>query len=353
MLFSKKLVKVIVGAILVVALSIGTVIYRLTHFNPPMPSDPVVSTVLVSAKNWQPLIKATGTLTAHQGIMMKSEAEGRVEHLHFQSGQDVRVGQILLELENDIQKANLAAAKVQLTLSQLKFKRIDTLFKKHIVTRADLDQAEADKQANQAAVKKTQAELAQTIIKAPFDGRLGISNVNIGEYVEKAKNIINLMNIDTLYVDFSVPEVYLNQLQKGQTVELRSTSYPDKVFYGEILVIETAIDATTRNLAVRALMLNHEHLLLPGNFVEVNVLTGKPKSVLTIPQTAIVYSTQGNYVFIVEQHHAKKALISLGEQMGQSIVITSGLKVGDEIVSAGTNKIHPGSPLKTIAEQQV
>ena len=316
------------------------------RLNPSLPHpNPIqkVEITPVKTQTWQQTLKSTGTLKAVQGVVLKTEVEGRIKTINFESGSQVQAGAVLVELENDSEKADVDSAQAQLSLSQLNYKRESDLIKTHTVTGQDYDQSVTTLEADQAALEKAEATYNQTVIKAPFAGRLGIIDLQPGDYVDQGQVIVNLANINSLNVDFSIPEVYMSDLAVGSSVELKSSSYPKLKFYGKVTATETMTDPDTRSIQVRATFDNSKHLLLPGNFVEVKLFAGNKKQVLTVPQTALQYSEKGNYVYKVVNGVAIKTPVREGGQLKQVIIISSGLKAGDKVVSAGVNKIHNGS----------
>jgi membrane fusion protein, multidrug efflux system len=289
---------------------------------------------------WQSEIQATGSLAAVQGIMVKPEIEGRVTQIFFKSGDYVKAGAPLIETNPDILKAQLSYAKAQYVLSQGDYHRAIALYQRHVLSQADLEKSKAALDSNKANFDKAQSQLNQTLIRAPFAGKLGLRLVNVGDYVSPGQNIVNLQAMDTLRIDFSVPETFFNQLAIGEHVNVHTTAYPNQTFTGTVYAFESAVDPNTRTLSVRAYIPNPQEKLLPGNFVDITLFSGKKTPTVTIPQIAVVTSAEGNYVYKIVNNKAVQTNVSLGERRGDIIAVLQGLNSGDEVITAGQIKIH-------------
>ncbi len=313
----------------------------------------VVSIAKVKEMNWQPSTKATGSLAAFNGIMVKSETSGRVTKIYFKSGEFVQKGEPLIQIYPDIIKAELQKAQAQLKLSQLDYQRSLKLYEKRFVSTADLDKARTGVSSNEAQTAQLQAELNQALIKAPFSGQLGLRQVSVGDFLTPGSEIVNLEQLDPIRVDFSIPEIYLSQLKVGQTVSVISRAYPNDKFVGKIYAVNSVIDPGSRSLDTRASISNSEYKLLPGAFVEVNVLFGSAEQVLVVPQTAIVYSPNKNYVYKVVSNKAVETPVKLGKKLPNNLlIITSGLKANDQVVSGGQIKIQNGASVMSPQEAE-
>jgi membrane fusion protein (multidrug efflux system) len=200
----------------------------------------------------------------------------------------------------------------------------------------------------QAEVAQYKAELKKRIILAPFSGNLGIFKVNIGDYIGIGQDIVSLNSLNPIGVDFSIPELYLSKISVGQEVLLKSDSYPNENFEGKVIACESKIDQSTRTLKIRASVINKRNELLPGGFVKVVLRIGRQLKIITIPQIAVIYSVNGDYVYRVVGNKAQKTKIVLAGNYDEQDVVTSGLKVGDKIVVAGQLKIHNGSLISVV-----
>ena len=290
-------------------------------------------------------VSGTGTLISIPGIVVKPEISGRVTKIYFKSGEVVATGTPLFEINSDLIKAQLAGAQAKAQLAHVQFERFSKLHKTNDISKAEYDKSQADYNAAQAKVENMQAKLRQANIVAPFTGKLGLSKINIGDYVEAGQSIVNLESLDPLRVDFSIPETYLSKVKVGQTVILHTDAYPKEKFIGKVEAIESRIDQNNRTLNVRAVIPNKDHKLLPGTFVETILQFAVEKQVIMLPQTAIVYTPEGSYVFKIVDNKAEKVFVTLGDRGSNNIVIKSGIKAGDVIVTAGQLKTHEGAPV--------
>jgi membrane fusion protein, multidrug efflux system len=312
----------------------------------------VVSAIKVTQKPWQQTISATGTLSASKGITVKAEAQGRLKKIFFQSGQMIKKGEPLVEINPDILKAQLEQTQAQLHLSQLDYNRNLKLYKQHFVSKADLDKSKASLDGYKAQIQEFLAKLDQTLIRAPFTGKLGLKQVSIGDYLNLGQAIVDLQALDPIRVDFSVPQTYLTKLNLGDKIAIQSEAIDGK-FTGSVYAFNSIVDQSTRMLNLRANVPNKENKLVPGTFVEVTLFLGQPQNVIIAPQTAIVYDPDGNYVYKLENHKAVKANVILGQKLpNNEIIIQSGLQDGDNIISGGQTKLHDGSPVMTTAESK-
>ena len=305
----------------------------------------VVLIAPVKLESWQSAITATGTLAGNQSVTIKPEISGRVTAVYFHSGEDVKAGTPLLQLNADILQAQYTQSAAQAKLSEANYQRSVLLFQKKVISKADLDNGLAKFESDKASAEKAKAELNQALIRAPFDGRLGLRMVNLGDYVSSGQTIVDLVSINPLRVDFRVPEIYLNQIKSGQTVEIYSRSYSDVTFTGKVYAIDAEIDASTRTLGVRAVVDNKQGKLLPGAFVDVKLMTGSPQKLITIPQTALSYESEKVFVYKVVNGKAVKTIITTGERRGDDIAVLTGLKADDSIVAAGQLKVSDGQPV--------
>jgi membrane fusion protein, multidrug efflux system len=312
----------------------------------------IVSVIKVQEQGWQEQVHSTGTLTADQGIMVKAEVPGRVTRVYFKSGQLVKQGDPLVELDQSILRAQLQNFQAQLRLNELQYKRYSDLYKKHFVSTSEYDTAAANLQSTQAQVAQVQAQLNQMLIKAPFSGKLGLAQVDLGDYVSAGQIIVNLQDTNPMRVDFSVPEVYLSKVAVGNTVLVHSNSSPGQTFKGNVYAFEASIDPNTRTLAMRASVPNTDNKLIPGSFVDVTLLLGQAAKLLSLPQTALISSLEGDYVYRAINGRAVKTPVVVQKRSSQQAIISSGLTVGDTVITDGQLKIpFDGAPIMTLPTQ--
>lgn len=316
---------------------------RAKHMAMPPPS---VEVAKATSTNWQDEILATGTISAMNGITLKPEVAGRVTRIDFTSGSLVEKGQPLIQIYPDILAAQLAANEANLALAEVEYRRSAELYAKNVASKQTLDEQTAKLKSAQASVAATEAELAQHNITAPFSGRIGLKQIDIGDYVNVGESLVSLEEIDPLRIQFSIPDKYINQVKTGNTINIDVSSSPDKIYKGYVYALDASVDPQTRLFSIWGKIPNPDNSLVPGTYVTVSLLVGEPKPVLVIPQTAVVYSSQGEYVYKIEKNIAKKTQVSTGSRQRHLIVITDGLKPGDVVVTAGQVKLFDNVPIK-------
>lgn len=365
----KRLILAIIFLVVVVGGLIGFNLFRskmIKDFfaNMQQPAQ-TVSTVTVEPGVWQPGVEAIGTASALNGVDLTVQLDGVVQKINFKANQDVKQGDILLQMEDSIQRADLAAAEAEAVLAQQNLKRADTLRTRGVGAVSNVDTTASAANAAVALVEKMRATLAQKSVKAPFSGVIGIPKVDIGQYLTPGTVIATLQNIDIMRIDFTVPEQLLATIKLGQTVKVGSNA-DTLVFTGKIVGIDPKIDPTTRLVSVRAEVDNPDHKLTPGQFVQVRVELPEESNVIALPQTSIVSSLYGDYVYVVrpeqkqesakaseaakvqegQKQVAQQVFIKLGRRSAGNVEVTSGLKPGDIIITAGQNRLSSGVPVK-------
>ena len=344
-----------------------------------MPVAPVtVSTVTVETIEWTPGIEAIGTVTAARGVDLAVEAAGVVKEIHFRSNQRVTKGDLLVQLDDAVQRADLEAAKTQAALDQQRLDRALELQKRRVGSDVAVDEAQAAASASKSQVAKLQAQLDQRRLTAPFSGTIGIPRIDVGQYLTPSQVVATLQDLDTMRADFSVPEQRLSLLEMGQPVRFGVTA-GDMPFTGSIIGIDPKVDPATRLVAVRAEIANPQGLLSPGQYVQVRVELPVEEDVIAVPQTALVSSLYGDYVYVVrpkedaasaasggqapeqkaeqeepaaaETAGAEKApvlavrqiFVKPGRRNQGRVEVTEGVKAGDEVVTAGQNRLPNGA----------
>lgn len=310
-----------------------------------------VEATVAELEPWTPLIEAVGTLRAVRGVEVSTEAAGVIESVDFESGDTVEQGQVLVQFSADADRAQLEAARVAAELAQVAHRRAKEQFAVQAISRAALDEAAAELRSARAAVEEQQALLARKTIRAPFAGRLGIRQVNVGEYINPGEPIVTLQALDPIYVDFMLPQQQLARIAVGQPVAVATNVYPGREFEGEINAIAPLVDPATRNIAVQGTLGNPEAALLPGMFATLTVVTGEERPRLTLPQTAITFNPYGSTVFVLEPadgpdaangpvYVARQRFVETGERRGNRIAIESGVKPGELVVTEGQIKLR-------------
>lgn len=310
----------------------------------PASMPTIVSLAPAESMQWQPIANSVGTLSAYSGAMISAEAPGRVTKIYAHSGDSVKKGTPLIQIFPNVLQAQLKQSEASLKLTKLTYQRNVILAKKGFVSKQALDISHTNLLTAEATLNQVKAQLKQHILKAPFAGKLGIINANVGQYLNIGAPITTIEQYNPLRIDFAIPSRYQRNVSVGTSVTLTSPYFSGDNFNGTITALSSAIDPQTRMLGIRAKVPNNNHLLMPGDFLEVTAVLGKLRSVTVVPQTAIVYSAEHPYVYTVTQMKAQKIVVGLGERLDNNlIIITAGLKPGDTVVTGGQMKLHEGS----------
>jgi membrane fusion protein, multidrug efflux system len=326
-----------------------------SHFEPPAAT---VSSVIVKLENWQPVLQSVGDFVAIQGVEINAQVSGIVSSISFESGQFVKQGTPLLVISDSVDQATLKDNEANLILQRQNLTRQAGLKKSGWAISSDLDVARANLKSALAMLQKTQATIEQKHIVAPFDGQLGIRQVSLGDYITPGQtNIVSLQSLDPLYLQFYLPEQNLSTLFVGQPIQFSVESHPNQMFDGKITAIDSKVDVNTHNILVQATVNNlkegDHYNFMPGMFAKVSVLLPQKEKVVVLPLPAVTYTLYGDSVYIVKNDEKNKAgksiktvyrqFVKAGEKKGDHVVILSGIKEGDEVVSAGQMKLHNGS----------
>lgn len=313
-----------------------------------------VAAIKAEETPWQPSLQTVGTVTAINGASLSAEVGGIVDSINFESGADVQKGDVLLTLRPNNDPAVLAQLQAQARLDAINYARDQKQFAANAVSQSTVDTDRANLDAANAQVAAQQASMAEKIVRAPFSGRLGIRQVDLGQYLQPGTAIVTLEQLNPLFVDFYLPQQSIAQLQTGQKVDVSVDAYPGQSFAAQITAIGATIDSATRSLAVRATLANDELKLRPGMFASIAVESGAPKQAITLPQTAISYSSYGDTVYLItagkdaqgqDAQVAKQVFVTLGATRGDQVQVLSGVQAGDEVVTAGQVKLHNGAPV--------
>ena len=347
----KRIFIILVLALLILGGLFGFKFYQIqqgiSQIKPPPPT--VVAAAMVKQAEWLSSLTAVGSLTAVAGVEVSNEVVGKIKSIHFESGQAVKKGQLLLELDAETDLAELKGLQAELQLAQSQLQRSEKMIVKKYLSQADYDLNQAHLAQAQAAVEAKQTRIQKKRIQAPFSGELGMRQVDLGQYLTEGTPIVSLQQLDPIYLDFTVPERYLSELDKQQAIVAMVQAYPDRTFSGKIIAISPAVERDTRSLKVRAQLNNKDKVLRPGMFVQVKVESGTSLPVLTLPDTAISYNPYGNSVFLIEQTEQGLFVQSRQIVSGQSregrVEIINGLQAGDRVVSAGQIKLRNGMPV--------
>lgn len=312
--------------------------------------------VIVTAARMKPFplsTEALGNALANESIDVRTEITAALKAIRFEEGQQVEKGAVLVELENAEQLADLAAARAALVESASQFKRSQELFKTKVVSASQLEQLKAKQEADGAAVNAAQSRLDQTVIRAPFSGRLGLRRVSIGSVLDTSTVITTLDDTSAIKLDFNVPEVFLSSLEQGQAVSAHSAAWPDQQFLGVVSTIDTRVDPISRTITVRAVLPNVEHRLRPGMFLTVSLLKEEVESLL-IPEEAIVPERSKQFVFVVgDGNIVHMREIQTGRRRPGEVEVLQGLEPGELVITEGTMKVRHGQTVTVISQQPV
>lgn len=347
---------VIVGLLLtagalggVKAAQIGTMIKAGATFAPPPES---VSSAAVKEIAWEESRSAIGSLVAVRGVTLSSEVPGLVREITFESGQSVRKGAVLVRLDTSTEEAQLAAAKADAALARLSLERAQSLRKAEANAPADLDTARARSSSADAAVAALEAIIAKKTIRAPFDGRVTIRQVELGQVLAPGAPIAALLSVSPIHAEFFLPQQALAQLRGGQKVRVRTDTFPDASWEATVTTVNPEVDPATRNVRVRATLENPDGRLRPGMFVNVDVLSGELRQALVVPATAVMYAPYGDSVFVLSQKKdeqtgqvatvAQQRFIRAGDRRGDFVAVVDGLDKGETIVASGAFKLRNG-----------
>jgi len=323
---------------------IGTMIKSGKSFS--IPPESVTSTK-VEAKEWEASRAAVGTLVAVRAVVLASEVPGTVREIGFDSGAFVRRGDVLVKLDTSTEEAQLAAAQADAALAKSSAHRAQALRQSSSNTPADLDAAEARAKGSGATVASLQAIIAKKTIRAPFDGRVAIRQVELGQVLASGTAIASLQSIHPIHAEFWLPQQALAELKPGMQARLRTDVFPQQSWDGYVTTVNPEVDVATRNVRVRATFPNQDGRLRPGMFGNVEVLSPDKRQVLVIPATSVIYAPYGDSVFSLEQKDkslvARQKFVRLGERRGDLVAVASGLNAGETIVSSGAFKLRNGS----------
>lgn len=317
-----------------------------------VPPPEAVSTTEATSDRWAPKLEAVGTLVARQAVVVSTEVPGSVTRINFDSGDLVKRGKVLVELDTSVERAQLASAQAAAELADITLKRTRSLGSQQVSTEAAVDQAEAEAKRARAAVAQIRASIAKKTIRAPFSGKLGIRQVDLGEIVSPGTSLVSLQAIEELYADFYLPQREVERVREGQGLVVRTDAVKGRDWQGEVAAVEASVDVATRNILVRGAIKNEDRLLRPGMFVEIALeLPAAAAEVVVVPETAILFAPYGNSVFIVEEGKARQILVEVGERRGDFIAVKGDLQAGAEVVKAGAFKLRDGVSVQVNNDQ--
>lgn len=383
---TKRMIVMIVGVLLLIGVIAGikvlSIMRMIAASKPPPPA--VVSTSKANYQDWQPELRAVGTLRAVRGADLALDVAGLVTRVNVRSGDEVREGQLLLQLRDSEDIALLHQLEAAAALADVTFARARDELAVQVISKADYDQSAADLKVKHAAVTQQEVNVAKKALRAPFSGRAGIVTINPGTYLNSGTTVVTVQQLDPIYVDFHLPQKDLAQLRTGQKVTLKLDAFPGRTFPGTVNAISPKVDTDTRNVQAEAKVANPDRVLTPGMFTSVSVDAGTQQRYLTLPQTAVVYNPYGETVFEVltkaeadrrqaaaiagddppkDAKPGKKAakgppplppdtlvvqqtFVTTGATRGDQVAILKGIEEGAEVVTSGQIKLKNGAPIR-------
>lgn len=317
---------------------------------PPPPE--AVTTVKLETQSWPQSLQSVGSLVAVQGVMVAADLPGVVERIAFESGTAVKAGDLLVQISIQQEQAQLRSAEARREMMQVSLTRAEELLQTKTTSQSQLDSAKMDFRQADASVSEMKAMIERKTIRAPFDGVVGIRQVNVGGYVNSGAPIVSLQALDPIYVNFAIPQQNLEKLKVGTAVKVTTDATGTDQFEGTINAINSTVDEATRNISVQALIKNPQNRLRPGMFASVQVVLPQIENLVSAPSSAIAYAPYGNSVFVVEEKPGpdgkpaktvRQQFVKLGASRGDLVAITEGVKAGDEVVSSGVFKLRNGA----------
>lgn len=350
MIITLGAVVVLIGALAFVKFQqIQAAVAQAASFQPP---PTAVTTIVAKKENWSSSLKSIGSVVAVQGVTVSADLPGIVGRISFDSGREVREGQVLVQLDTRQEQAQLAAVEAQRNLARINYDRMKALVEAGAIARAEYDRAMAEKSETEARVGEIRATIERKTIRAPFSGVLGIRQVNLGQYLSGGTAIVPLQSLNPIYVDFGVPQQDATQVRVGQTVKITANELKGAEFTGRVTAIDSVVDEATRNVRVQATLSNPKAKLRPGMFVEAELSFGESQDVITLPTSAVSYAPYGDSVYVVADlkddkgqtyRGVRQQFVKIDRSRGDQVAILSGIKPGDEVVTSGTFKLRNGA----------
>jgi membrane fusion protein (multidrug efflux system) len=355
---AKRLIIVLVVAAAVIA-GLGFVKFRqietavqASAFQPP---PEAVTSVVAHREVWPATMTAIGTMEAVHGVIVAADLPGTIARINFNSGQAVKEGEILVELDTRQERAQLASLEAQRDLAKTNFSRMQELVNAGVISRQDFDQATSQQKATEANVAEIRATIARKTIRAPFSGILGIRKVNLGQYLPAGSPIVSNQTLNPIYVNIGILQQSAAQVKVGRKLHVTTEDLAGKVFTGTVTAIDSDVDPTTRNLQIQATLPNPDCKLRPGMFVQAQLPVGAARSVIALPASAINYAPYGDSVFVITDlkdpkgksyRGVKQQFVKVEGSRGDQVAVISGLNPGDEVVTSGVFKLRNGAAVQ-------
>ncbi|MDH4557182.1 efflux RND transporter periplasmic adaptor subunit [Pseudomonas sp. BN417] len=365
---------IMLGVVILVVLALaaykGFSIYQqIQQFSAPQPPISVSAEKAVELP-WQSRLPAIGTLKAFQGVDLTVEASGTVQDVLFLSGEKIKLGQPLIQMDSDVERATLATAEAELSLARVEFERGRSLVSRQNISKSEFDRLASELQAATGKVAQLKALLDKKRIVAPFSGTIGIRQVDVGDFLSSGTTIATLQDLNTLFVDFFLPEQSAPLLAVGQKVRISVAAFPGEFFEGDVAALNPKVEESTRNLQVRAMLQNPDGKLLPGMFANLDVLLPGEQERVVVPESAITYTLYGNSVYVVSEKKnaegqpekgqdgqpqlvVERRFVETGERRDGKVVVQKGLEPGERVVTSGQLKLDNGSHVAVVPDQSL
>jgi len=349
--------KTIAGLIVLVVLLLGIKAMQIAKMmsSPMQIPATTVSSATVKEEDWAPILSAVGSVSAVQGATLSTDLAGTVAEVKFESGAVAKKGDVLVRLDVSSEEGQLRTAEADLELARQDLGRTRDLAARKVISKAELDAAESKFKQKEGAVDNMRAMVGKKEVRAPFDGQLGIRQVNVGQMINAGQQVVALTALDPVYVDFALPQQELAKLSAGFEVRVHTDAVPDREFKGKLTAVNSMVDTVTRNVTLQATLENPDHALRPGTFAKVEVMLPEKHKALVVPGSAISYAPFGDSVFVIEKKKDPKTgkesqairqqFVRVGEARGDFVSITDGLKPNETVVSTGVFKLRNGMPV--------
>lgn len=347
---ASRFVLVIIFLVVVLGGIFGYKFYQIgqmqAQFSQPQPPV-VIDATVAEALTWTPSLKSVGSIRAVNGVQVSNEASGVVEEIAFESGEAVERGDVLVRLDSEVDEAALRTRRAEAKLAQSEFDRVADLLPKRAISQAQFDEAQANLEAAKARTNEAEAQLNKKILRAPFDGILGLRLVDLGEYLPVGTPTVEINMLDPIYVDYSVSERELANLAVDNTVEVAVAAAPEVRFVGQVSAINSSVNPESRTVRVRATLPNPDQILQPGMFATIRTLRPEDRELVAVPRTAVSYNTYGDYVFVLQENDkgelvTERRNVRVGETRDGMVEIVENLKVGEQIVETGLLRVRAG-----------
>ncbi len=346
-----KAVLAVIGLFLILAGIKVLQIVTMVSSKPPMPVETVTSAP-VKEEDWAPTLSSVASVSAVQGAVVSAELSGTVSEIKFENGGVAKKGDVLVKLDTSSEAAQLRTAEADLEWARKDLERTRDLAVRKVISKAELDAAESKFKQKEGTVDNMRAMITKKEVRAPFDGQLGIRQVNVGQTINAGQQVVSLQSLDPVYVDFALPQQHLPKLSTGLETHVRTDAVEGREFVGKLTAINSAVDIVTRNVSLQATLENPDHTLRPGMFAKVEVVLPEKHKTLVIPGSAVSYAPFGDSVFLIEKKKDPKTgkesqvirqqFVRIGEARGDFVSVTTGLKAGETVVGTGVFKLRNG-----------